>query len=187
MSKKKDSLVLKLDKIPKGSRLERYLKQLPEVMKDHKVLGLFMWKVFSECSEFLSQNYDTIKLPQFTLKIVPTHERFKLEEQRESEGAISKEVAKARVCAFVVHNKHRARVYIDLECFIEALSVGGYPTFILFLVETFLQEILHTIFPQKYEQEIWNLQCGFVESFLGIKLSEKRKKLKASDYYTKEG
>jgi len=67
---------------------------------------------------------------------------------------------------------------------LEALSTGGYPTFLLFLVETLMQEILHTIFSEKYEQEIWELQCGLVESFLGIKLPKERWNLKASDYYT---
>jgi len=47
-----------------------------------------------------------------------------------------------------------------------------------------MQEILHTIFSEKYEQEIWELQCGLVESFLGIKLPKERWNLKASDYYT---
>jgi hypothetical protein len=94
MSEKNNLHVFRLDKIPEGSRLERYLRELPESIKELKTFGLFVWRVFSECQDFVSQNYGSIDLPQLTLKIIPTNERFKLEEQRASERAESKEVAK---------------------------------------------------------------------------------------------
>jgi len=154
-------------------------------MKERKTKILsFLQNIFLECLEFVNQNTDIVYLPAITLKFVHTHEQFKTEEQRESVKASSKEVAKLPAMAFVVGNRFRVRMYIDLENYINLLKFG-YPTFILNLVTTYIHEILHMGFPQKYEQEIYNLQCPLIEAFLGIDLSREMKNLKASDYYSK--
>lgn len=178
--------VFKLDKVPKGSRLEKYLEELPKVVKASKAQILsFLNSIFIECLEFVKQNTDIAFFPAITLKLVHTHERFKREEQRESKKATSKEVAKAPATAFVVGNRFKVRIYIDLESFINLLKFG-YPTFIMNLVETYIHEILHIGYPQKDEQEIHDLECPLIETFLGIELPKEIKNLKVSDYYFKK-
>jgi hypothetical protein len=52
------------------------------------------------------------------------------------------------------------------------------------LTEAFIHEILHCLYPHdKIEQEIHDMQCPLIEEFIGIKLPEEIKNLKASDYY----
>lgn len=176
----------KIDKVPKGSRLERYLKELPKVFKDNKDKILpYLQKMFIECLEFSKQNVAIMCLPQITLILVPDHEEFKKLEQAESQKASSKEEAKLPATAFTVGNKFAVRIYIDLESFVNLLK-HGWATFVLNIVETYFHEILHTAFPQRFEQEIHDLQCPLIERFLDIPLPEEIKKLKASDYYSRK-
>jgi len=164
------------------------MHELPKVIERREDFHSFLYSVFLQCLKFLIQNIDDANLPQFTLKLVHTHEQFLEEEQRESESAAQKEVARVpSLChAFRVGSKFRTRIYIDLQHYIDLLTQHGYPTFILNIVETYFHEILHAIFPQKYEQEIYDIHCPLLESFLGIILPEEKKKLKASDYYSME-
>lgn len=178
--------VFKIDKVPKGSRLERYLNELPKVFKGNKNRILkYLQKMFIECLEFSKQNAGIVYLPQITLKLVHDHEEFKKLEQAESRKATSKEEAKLPATAFTVGNRFAVRIYVDIESFIDLLK-HGWATFVLNIVETYFHEILHTAFPQRFEQEIHDLQCPLIERFLGIPLPEEIKKLKASDYYDKK-
>lgn len=47
--------VFRLDNIPKGSLLEKYLKELPKNMKRRKDFLSFLKDIFLECLEFLIQ------------------------------------------------------------------------------------------------------------------------------------
>jgi hypothetical protein len=120
-----------------------------------------------------------------TLNFLPSHEQFRIDEKRDSERANTREPAKIQAYAYVRHNKFQARICLDLEYFVELLQ-NGTGTFAINLVETYLHEILHIVFPEKEEQEIHDLQCPLVEKFLGIELPKETKKLRASDYYSRQ-
>lgn len=182
-----ENRVFTLDKIPEGSRLEKYLQELPKVMKSGKAETLlsFLNDVFLECLEHIKQNVNIMYLPSITLSLVPRHEQFVKEEQLASKRAISREVVKAPVTAFVVGNMLKQHLYVDLQAFIDQLH-HGYPTFIINLVETYIHEILHIAFSNRKEQEIYDLHCSMTEAFLGIELPEEIKNLKASDYYSEK-
>lgn len=79
----KEHMEFKLDKIPKGSQLEKYILELPKVLERREDFHSFLYSVFLQCLKFLIQNIDDANLPQFTLKLVHTHEQFLKEEQRE--------------------------------------------------------------------------------------------------------
>ena len=72
-----NEVAFKIDAIPKGSRLERYLQELPNVIgKRDKALS-FLNKVFVDSLEYILKETDAIYLPRITLNVVLTHERFK--------------------------------------------------------------------------------------------------------------
>jgi len=181
----KDYFELKLDKIPKGSRLERYLEELPKVMAEYETFLSYLKDLFMECLKSATQNTGIVSPRKIILTFAHTHEQYETEEKKEAARTVSKENAKLPSHAFVITSNFEARVCIDFEFFVDLLKDYGYPTFILNITQTYLHEILHIMFPQKYEQEIYDLQCSLLESFLGIKLPEEKKKLKASDYYSK--
>jgi hypothetical protein len=56
----------------------------------------------------------------------------------------------------------------------------------LTIVEVYFHEILHAASLHKSEQETLDLQWPLIEQFLGTMLPEERKKMKASDYYSKK-
>lgn len=179
--------VIRIPKIPEGNRFEKYLKELEEIMKGNKSQFIpYLQSIFRDCLEHIRQNQDTLYLPpQIALILVPTSEEFKAIEQTVSKKAVSKEDAKYEARALVVGNKFAARIHIDVEKHIELLTFGG-GTFILNIVETYIHEILHTAFPEKYEQEIHDMQCSLLDEFLGVKLKHETRNIEASDYYSKK-
>jgi len=171
-----------IDEIPKGSLLEKYSEKASKTVQSKELLP-FLKDVFLDCLKFLIQKTNTEFLPQITLKLVHTHEQFEKIEKREFEKAKSDEIAKYPTRAFVIHNKFMAEVYVDVEFFISLIN-KGYPTFMFVLIHAYMNEILHILFPKKIEQEIYDLQCPFLETFLGIKLSKETKNLNLSNYYS---
>ena len=79
--------VTRMEKAPMGSRLEKYLEELPDTIKREGYDGFlsFFTTLCVDCLDFLKhENTDISCIPKITLKLVPTHEQFKKEEQRES-------------------------------------------------------------------------------------------------------
>jgi hypothetical protein len=178
-----EKIVIEFDGVPKGSLLEKYVNVFSDAVKNDATNFVpRMKKVFVECWRFFTQKEDITCLPQILLKLVSSHDEFMKAEQRESKKAISKEDAKLQAHAFSVGNRFQVRIYVDLE-FLIGLLKYGYPTFVLNLVTIYVHEMLHTAFPQKYEQEIHDLECSLVESFLGFEVPKEFKNLRASDYY----
>lgn len=175
-----------LDEIPEGSRLERYLKEVPKVMGNKEKAISFLNAVFLECYDFVWQNTKILYLPRIVVKFAFSHDQFKKAEERESKDSISKEAVKKpeMTRAFSVYNKFLSKIYVDLKAHTDLLKFNNL-TFIVSLVDAYMNEILHIGFPQKYEQEIYELQCRLIEPFLGIRLPKEKKKLRASDYYYK--
>lgn len=160
-----------------------YLRELPKAFKgDKQEILSYLNKMFVECLNFSKQEMDFDYLSRISLTLVTDHEEYVKLEQVETQKATSKEESRLPSTAFIVGNKFAARIYMDLESFINMLK-HGWATFVLNVVETYFHEILHSAFPQKFEQEIHDLQCPLIERFLGIQLPEDIKKLKASDYY----
>ena len=172
--------------MPEGSRLEEYLEHLPLVLKSNKAETIitYLTEIFTDCLKHTQQNLEAL-YPSITLSFFPSHEQFRIEEKRDSNRAITREPAKIQAYAYVRHSKLQARICLDLEYFVELLHHGA-GTFAINLVETYVHEILHIVFPEKKEQKIHDLQCPLVEKFLGIELPKEIKKLRASDYYSRQ-
>lgn len=178
-----DARKFKLDKVPEGSRLQKYLRELPGVLKKSAdEIFMYLSLMFDECLRFLKSGSHVENLPSIRLKLIPQHIHFVEEEKEADRIAKSIEIPKGSSTAFVIHNRYYAEICVDIERLIGLLE-HGYLTFIMNLIETYVHEILHSGFPEKGEQEIHDMQCLLVGAFLGIELPAEAKNIKASDYY----
>lgn len=175
------------NKIPKDSRLERYINELPKVMSNDERVIPFIKQVFNDCLTFVLQkrvNANVLFMPRIQLFLTFPHSRFIEVEEKEANRTHLKEEVKypELVKAFSVGNRFSKRIYIDVEAHIELLRFSNV-NFMIGLVNTFLHELIHTGFRRKSEQEVFDLQNSFAEEFLGIILPKAWKSFKASDYY----
>lgn len=115
-SNDKEWRMFKLDEVPKGSRLERYLKEIPEVTANKEKFFAFLRRVSEDCLNLFVLAADIPYLPPMKTILVPTHGEFKRLEEMESRHSYSREEAKRPelVRAFVVGNKYSKRTR-DME------------------------------------------------------------------------
>jgi len=178
---KEDKILYDLPEIPKNSRLAKYLDELPNAIEEKRLIP-FMKNAFQECFRFICLNEYVPMFPHtIAVKFIPTTNQFFKELEEQLKNSIQKEEPKKPelTSAFVKSNT----IHIDLERQIQILREYGGLSFVMDLVDIYVHEICHLAYPRKSEQEIFEMQCSFLEDFLGIKLPEKRKKFKISDYY----
>ena len=177
-----DKIVGKIDKIPKESRLNEYLKTMVTLFEsfDADKFEEFLKKVFHDCVDFLVAT--GTQIPTTRIMFVYNSDQYVNMEKQCTLTAISKEIAKGPSTAFVIRRATLNKIYVNVGYLIENINLG-YPSFILNLVNAYTHEILHIAFPNKSEQEIHDLEFETVEKFLGINLPIEFKRLKASDYY----
>ncbi len=170
--------------IPKGSRFEKLNNKVASNLEEFnaKNFGDFLLDVFSECFDFMQkQNYD---LPVLSLRIVYNLQEYSQLEKEVANMTSSKEAAINASTAFVTNMNGMPTMYLNFDPLARCLETG-YSSFILNLVKTFFHEMLHTIFPEKSEQEIFDEECFVVEKFLEFQLPDAFKALKTADYYIK--
>lgn len=178
----KDERITTLDKIPRGCRLERYLRE-PYRGKTREEIFSFWESIFEECLEFLSLKLKPPFLPRFKLNFVHDTKLYEKIEKENEKVAIIEEEAKNPTTAFIVHNRFKATIYVDVE---KLLNLPNVESLTLNLIETYLHEILHALEMRAYEQATHDVLIPLLEEFVGTKLSEDAKNLKASDYYEKK-
>jgi hypothetical protein len=184
--------ILRIPEIPRGSRLERYVNVIEEIVKTDPSararLNDFFLSLFNECSSYV-RNFP-LEGAVWPLNIVllrcSTTEKFLEELESLDNEAIECESPKHpdNLLAVCVGNEILARIFIDCELLTETLRYNAV-TFVYTVVETYFHEILHGVFQErKSEQEIWDIQFSLIENFLGFTIPQERKKLKAEDYYS---
>jgi len=139
----------KLDKVLEGSRLQKYLRELPEALrKSVNEIFIYLNPMFDERSGFLKSGSHIENLPSIRLKLIPQHIHFVEEEKEVAKIAKSMEIPRGSSTAFVIHNRFYAEICVDIERLIGLLEHGR-STFIINLVETCVHEILHLGFQKK--------------------------------------
>ena len=170
--------------IPKESRFEKLNNRVAVNLEEFnaKNFGQFLLDVFSECFDFMQkQNYD---LPVLSLRIVYNLQEYRHLEKEVTDIATSEEAAINTSTAFVTNMNGIPTMYLNFDPLARCLE-AGYSSFTLNLVKIFFHEMLHTIFPEKSEQKIFDEECFVVEKFLEFQLPEAFKTLKTADYYIK--
>lgn len=171
--------------IPKGSKFESLeTKYVDTVSSNIQNFIPFIQEIFCDCWEFIKKYPNVTQLPEIKLVLVKSTTEFKQIEKQKSESAFSSEEAKLPAHALSVGNRFHVEVIIDLEFLINLLDVN-LPTFILTTVSIFIHELFHSAFHLMPEQQIHDLECKAVESFLEIILPNRIKNIQVSDYYSK--
>jgi len=178
-----DKIVGRIEKIPEDSRFNKYIAEITPLFRDKidfdKIEELLK-KIFEECILYIEST--GINFPTIEFLLVYNSDQYIEIERHLTQTAISKEVAKGPSTAFVIHNRFFCTMYFNIGYLLENIQLG-YPSFILNLVNAYVQEILHIAFPSRREQEIHDLEFKIVEKFLETKLPNEFKNLSASDYY----
>jgi len=176
----KHERITTLGKIPKEGRLERYLRE-PYQERTREEIFSFWESIFKECLEFVIFKLKPISLPRFRLNFVLDTKNYEEIEKEHEKATIVEEEAKSPSSAFIVHNRFRATIYVNVE---SLLALPNVESLTLNLIETYLHEILHACGIGD-EQTTHDVLMPLLEEFVGTKLPEDRKNLKASDYYKK--
>ena len=184
--------ILRIPEIPRGSRLERYVKAIDEITRTppsaRARLDDFFLYVFDECSCYVRHcSLEGAVWPSnMVLLRCATTEEFLEELKNLDNESIESEGPKYpdNLLAVCVGNEILARIFVDCERLSKTLRYNAV-TFVYTVVETYFHEILHGVFQErKTEQNIWDIQFSLIENFLGFTIPQERKKLKAEDYYS---
>lgn len=174
--------------IPKDSKLQKYTDELVNIIKNSKgneALINFRDQLFYDSFAFVRNELKTEKYPKITVDFVPTQAEYEMLEKRLSLYANQREKSTISTRGFVITNPYGNKIYINFETHLSLITVEkNISAFIFNLVSTLIHEILHCFFSDlKNEQEIYDLQCNFLETFLGVILPTEMKNAKASDFY----
>lgn len=177
-----DTIIGKLDKIPIGSKFDSLNQELFVLFKkfDGDKFEDFLKEEFQDCFKFMLK--EKLAVPSIRLLLIYNSDQYQQIERETDKLVISKEVAKGPSTAFVTNIGVIPTMHINVGALFECIK-SGFPTFILNLVNTYFHEMLHTCFPLKTEQQIFDLECVIVEKYLGVELPSEFKSLKSSDYY----
>jgi hypothetical protein len=179
-------IVGKIEKIPEGSRFEKYVKEIVLIIGgivNADKLETFLTQVFQDCCKFITKS--GLAVSTVHLILVYKNDQYLELERQFTQRAINLEVAIAPTTAFIITRGLTKTIYVNVARLIEVLP-SGYPSFILNLVDTYMHEIIHDTGMALSEQETYDLSIKMDENFLGIELPKQFKELKSSDYYAKK-
>jgi hypothetical protein len=159
--------VFTLEKIPKNGRLDKYDRELSTFVneKDVSKLEAFMFKLFSDCMNYLKKVLD-VDFPNIMLKII-----YKKEEYDELCRKLDRVLLKPRTKAITVICGSQAFIYIDFQSHFKNKPLD----FITNLSVSYLEELVHVVNPNKSETEIQELVSSVIEGFLEVKLPDEVK------------
>lgn len=169
----------KIDNIPEGSKFEKYLEKVRKLAKedsDDKKLEEYLKQIFRDSVNFLKKSNIKISTNKIFL-IFKTKKYLELEKQYTTKP-VSEEIIKGPSTAFIVKSNFCDIMYINVGFLLETLS-EEYCSFVLNLVNVYFHELLHSAFPDKAEQIIFNLECELLEKFLEIDLPKDFTNIKA--------
>jgi hypothetical protein len=163
-----DSQKYSLGEIPKNGRIDSYLKECLEIIKEQGIdipkLEKFMFEVFNDCKTYLKEHFN-LNFPNMQLVIIYKKEEYAelLKKLDETFGA--RPYTKA-VC---VVTKGMSWIYIDFLSHFKGTRID----FIANLSVSFIEELVHSaVYPNKSETDVHELVCSAIEGFLEVKLPD---------------
>lgn len=164
---------LSIGERPKNGRLEKYEKELLKLLekkdlKDSEAITNFMGKILLDCMEYL-RNTLHASFPDIKLTVIFNEREYdelldkldRLFGPRPRRKAVIVGVGHSNAEIFVCFPNHFKNKTID---FIANLSVS------------YLEELVHSIYPEKGETGIHEILCSAIEGFLEMRLPESVRK-----------
>lgn len=171
--------------IEEGSKLPEYEQKLSLILKnrDDKQLNSYTKKLFQDCFAFVKQEFKTETVTPLGLELIKNQAELDAIRKRISILIPQREKPKYPPRAFIVGNKFNAKIFVNIGFFFDLLANKGCQSFIITLTDNYLHEIVHYFYRSKTEQEVHDIQCNLLESFLGITLPIEAKKVQSSEFY----
>lgn len=164
---------LDMGEAPKNGRLLEYEKELLKLLeekdlKDPEAIEKFMWKIFLDCMEYLRSTLHA-SFPNIKLTVI-----FKEREYDELLQKLDRLVGtRPRTKAVIVGFGHsNAEIFICFPNHFKNKPID----FIANLSVSYLEELVHSIYPEKGETGIQEILCSAIEGFLEMKLPESVRK-----------
>jgi len=163
--------MLELGEDPKDGRLAKYEKELIKLIKanDNKGIIAFSSRLFSDCIHYLTTSFK-LKIPILHLNLMTPSDYTKLCDILESSSG-----KRPRTDAIIVHNKSGVppEVCVDFEHHFSYFNSTGKPVnFLINLIASYMEELVHSSDLSKSETEINSLLCDAIEGFTETKLAD---------------
>jgi len=162
--------IFTLEKISKNGRLNKYLKECSMILKQKDDSGLerFMKRIFGDCVNYLEKVLGFYFPRNIIVEIIYDADRYaKLKKKYEKKFG-----RKVSNKAFIAGFSHYDVIYINFQSHFEGKTIAN---FIVDLCLTFIEELVHSIHPNKSNTEIIELVRSTIEGLLEIKLTDDSK------------
>ena len=171
--------LFELDEYPQNGRLAKYEKELKMLIKtkDDNGIKALSKRIFTDCINYLKTSFD-LKIPDLYLGLL-NHRRY-TELCDKIDLVLGK---RPRTYAIILGDNlgSQPEVYIDFEKHYSFyLSTGKPINFLINLIASYTEEIIHSADPSKLETEIHQIVCDALEGFAEIKLTEDVKEQRLS-------
>jgi hypothetical protein len=166
--------LFELGEYPKNGRLSTYEKELIKLIKTEDDDGIlsFSEKVFTDCINYLQTSFN-MKIPNLYLTLMNHKDYTELCDRLDLLlGKIP------RTNAIIVYRVGRApEVCVDFEKHFSFFISTRMPVnFLVNLIASYLEELIHSADFSKTETEIHQFVCDAFEDFAEVKLTEKIKR-----------
>ena len=170
-----DHRTIEIPSPPKGGRIEKYYDRFKKLDKPDQLVT-FMGAVFTDTMEYLEKE-QRFKFPKITLTYY-----YRQDEYNDLVKRLGKSFGKKPIRrAMVMRRDEGIDVYINV---LDHWSDTSFD-FIINLCSSFIEELVHVIYPMRSESEIQDIVCSMLEGFIEVKLPDevKEARLKNSMEY----
>ena len=160
---------------PKGGRIEKYLDRFQKFDTPDQLVT-FMGTIFTDTMEYLEKE-QKFKFPEIKLTYYYRQEEYDDLIRRLGKSFEKKPYRRA----MVMRTNEGINVYINVMDHWSDTSVD----FLINLCSSFIEELVHVIYPIRSETQIQDIVCTMLEGFLEVKLPDevKEARLKNSKEY----
>lgn len=167
--------LFKLDEYPQDGRLAKYEKELIKLIraKDNNEIIVLSKKIFTDCIHYLKMSFK-LKIPNLYLNLMNHEDYTKLCDKLDL--LLGK---RPRTLAILVGDYlgNPPTVYVDFERHFSFFERTGKPiNFLVNLIASYVEELIHSADSSKSETEIQKIVCDALEGFAEVKLTEEIKK-----------
>lgn len=166
--------LFELSEYPANGRLATYEKELIKLLKSKDKDGIitFSKKVFEDCVKYLKTSFD-FQIPNLYLNLMNHKDYTKLCDDLDL--LLGK---RPKTLAILVgdYSGNPPTVYVDFEKTFSFFKKTGKPiNFLINLIASYLEELVHSNDTSKSEIEIHDILCDVFEGFTEVKLTKEVK------------
>ena len=178
-------------KIKKESILPRYEQELKATLQVKGCNLLtelvdYSRSLFQDCLTFIKLRTNSVDTLTVKLEFLKNQADLNIIQKRISKVAHGGEKPKYPPNAFIHWNNSGATVFVNFGYFSNLLKNNDCQTFIITLADNYIHELTTYFYKSMVEQEVHDIQCELLETFLGVILPAEAKAIQSSEFYYEE-